>query len=74
MKKFLLACLALVLSLHAFTQKFEELDESPMDMAYFPDNFSHDRKFAPKKIGGLPAIIRVIYSRPSKKGELFLGR
>lgn len=25
-------------------QTFRKPDKSPMDMAYFPDNFAHDRK------------------------------
>jgi hypothetical protein len=58
----------------SFGQQFEELDKSPLDMAYFPDNFSHDRKFDPKKIGDLPAIVRVIYSRPTKKSRTIFGK
>lgn len=54
-------------------QKMDPLDKSPMDIAYYPDNFAHDRKFAPKLIGDMPAIVRVTYSRPAKNGrEVFV--
>ncbi len=43
-------------------------------MAYYPDNFAHDRKFAPKLIGDLPAMVRVTYSRPPKKGREIFGK
>lgn len=39
-----------------------------MDMAYFPDNFAHDRK------AGDNAIIRVTYSRPGKNGREIFGK
>ena len=58
----------------AQAQKFEELDKSPMDMAYYPDNFAHDRKFAPKLIGDSPALVRVTYSRPAKKDRKIFGK
>ena len=48
-------------------QSFTDLDKSPMDMAYFPHNFAHDRK------AGEKAIIRVIYSRPNKKERTIFG-
>lgn len=48
-------------------QHFSGLDRSPMDMAYFPDNFAHDRK------PGEEAIIRVTYSRPQKKNRELFG-
>ena len=44
-------------------QKFRKPDQSPMDMAYFPDHYAHDRKEGEK------AIIRVTYSRPLKNGR-----
>ncbi len=48
-------------------QDFRGIDKSPMDMAYFPDNFAHDRK------PGEKAIARVIYSRPQKSGRVVFG-
>lgn len=44
-------------------QDFSGVDKSPMDMAYYPDNFAHDRK------GSEEALIRVTYSRPAKNGR-----
>jgi len=55
-------------------QKMDALDQSPMDMAYYPDNFAHDRKFAPKLIGDMPALVRVTYSRPAKKEREVFGK
>lgn len=60
-------------AIEAQAQKMDALDKSPMDMAYYPDNFAHDRKFAPKLIGDMPVIVRVTYSRPAKNGrEVFV--
>ncbi len=69
----LLSLLSLFL-LESHAQKMDGLDKSPMDMAYYPDNFAHDRKFAPKLIGDMPAIIRVTYSRPAKKERAIFGK
>jgi len=49
-------------------QSFKGLDKSPLDMAYFPNNFAHDRKEGDK------AVIRVIYSRPQKKDREVFGK
>ncbi len=49
-------------------QSFRGLDISPMDMAYFPDNFAHDRK------PGQKAVVRVTYSRPEMKGREIFGK
>jgi hypothetical protein len=49
-------------------QSFRGLDKSPMDMAYFPDNFAHDRK------PGQNAVVRVTYSRPEMKGREVVGK
>jgi len=66
--------LLVVLATGANAQKMDGLDKSPMDMAYYPDNFAHDRKFSPKLIGNLPAIVRVTYSRPAKNGREIFGK
>jgi hypothetical protein len=58
--------LSSVVTLHA--QSFRDADKSPMDQAYFPDNFAHDRK------DGEKAIIRVTYSRPAKKEREVFGK
>lgn len=69
MKKLLfIAIFTLLFSGTSIAQKFSALDKSPMDMAYYPDNFAHDRKVGDK------AIIRVTYSRPEKKGRVVFGQ
>jgi len=73
-KTVVLLYLMSIVVLHAEAQKMTGLDKSPMDMAYFPDNFAHDRKFAPKLIGDSPALVRVTYSRPSKKDREIFGK
>lgn len=74
MKKItLLLCFLALLIVEVKAQKLRGVDKSPMDMAYYPDNFAHDRKFAPKLIGDMPAIVRVIYSRPAKKEREVFG-
>ena len=73
--KVVLFCLvALLLTLEVQAQEMAGLDKSPMDMAYYPDNFAHDRKFAPKLIGDSPALVRVTYSRPAKKEREIFGK
>lgn len=68
MKKIVFAFLFLVFcSTASNAQDFRGLDKSPMDMAYFPDNFAHDRKEGEK------AIVRVTYSRPQKGGRAIFG-
>ena len=57
----------------SWAQEFRGLDKSPMDRAYLPDNFAHDRKFAPERKLGESAIIKVVYSRPQKKGREVFG-
>ncbi|GAA4449919.1 hypothetical protein GCM10023189_09740 [Nibrella saemangeumensis] len=49
-------------------QDFRGTDKSPMDMAYYPDNFAHDRK------GNDKALVRVIYSRPAKNNREVFGK
>ncbi len=67
-KTIFLAVFTLIFSFVSYAQKFHGLDKSPMDMAYFPDNFAHDRREGEK------AIVRVIYSRPSKSGREIFGK
>jgi hypothetical protein len=45
-----------------------DLDKSPLDIAYFPENYAHDRK------PGEKPIMRVIYSRPAKNGREIFGK
>ena len=72
-KTLLLLCLFGLVIIEAKAQKLRGTDKSPMDMAYYPDNFAHDRKFAPKLIGDMPAIVRITYSRPAKKEREVFG-
>ncbi len=69
MKKFILSVIVVLLfSGIGIAQNFAGVDKSPMDMAYFPNNFAHDRK------AGDEAIIRVIYSRPQKNNREVIGK
>jgi hypothetical protein len=69
MKKILCAVIfVLLFSEASLAQQLRPVDKSPMDMAYFPDNFAHDRKAGDK------AIIRVTYSRPAKNGRVIFGK
>ncbi|MEK6481330.1 DUF2911 domain-containing protein [Catalinimonas sp. 4WD22] len=74
MKNYLLLslfCFALCSSLHA--QELRGTDKSPMDMAYFPDDFAHDIRFAPEELEFDYPVIRVTYSRPAKNGREVMG-
>ncbi len=62
------AIFILLLSPVIYAQNFPGLDQSPLDMAYFPDNFAHDRK------PGQSPIVRVIYSRPQTNGREIFGK
>ena len=74
MKKLLIInSLFLVLCVNTYAQKFRDSDKSAMDIAYYPDDFAHDRKFAPAKVGE-KAFVRVIYSRPAKKEREIFGK
>lgn len=68
MKKILLFALIASIFSVAEAQDFRKPDKSPMDMAYFPDHFAHDRK------DGEKAIIRVTYSRPVKNDREVFGK
>jgi hypothetical protein len=68
MRKLLFFTLVILLFPAAsFSQDLAPLDKSPMDIAYYPNNFAHDRK------AGEKAAIRVTYSRPAKKGRRIFG-
>lgn len=62
--------LTFILLLSCFSinaQVFPDLDKSPLDFAYYPDNFAHDRQ------PGDEAIIRVIYGRPQMRDREVFG-
>jgi hypothetical protein len=68
MKPTLLFLLAVLTAAAIQAQSFKRTDKSPMDMAYFPDNFAHDRK------PGDQAVARVTYSRPAKGDREVFGK
>lgn len=69
MKKiFSLLVILVGLSTAIHAQKVINLDKSPMDRAYYPVNFAHDRKAGDK------AVARVFYSRPAKKEREIFGK
>lgn len=74
MKKLVLFAVVFTLGTLLYAQPFKNLDKSPLDISYYPDEYAHDRKFAPEKIGGLPAIARIIYSRPARKDRELYGK
>lgn len=68
--------LGTLMSMPAMAQKFEKMDKSPMDRAYYPSN-APKRAFIKggedKKAAAEPKI-RVAYSRPSKNGREIFGK
>jgi len=60
----ILFCLA---AFPASAQSLRGIDKSPLDIAYFPDNFAHDRK------EGQKALVKVVYSRPARNGRDIFG-
>lgn len=73
MKNKLTLALLLFVSSFSFGQSFRDIDKSPVDIAYLPDNFAHDRKFAPGRNLPESAVIRVVYGRPQMKGREVFG-
>jgi len=74
-KTFIFCCFLFVLIISsAEAQKFRGSDKSAMDISYYPDNYAHDRKFAPELIGNAKAMARVTYSRPTKNGREVFGK
>jgi hypothetical protein len=49
------------------TNRFSQLDKSPMDMSYYPVNYPVLKIQPNKKVD--PLVARVIYSRPQKLGR-----
>lgn len=72
MKISLLVALMFLLSLSSSHAQFKTppVDQSPMDMTYFPSGFAQLK--AQGKMTGEP-ILRLIYSRPQKKGREIFG-
>ncbi len=72
MKQFFFVTLSVIVSYSAvFCQnKIPQLDKSPLDMSYYPDNFPLLRIQEKAKE---PLIARVVYSRPQKNGRVIFG-
>ncbi|WP_010522158.1 DUF2911 domain-containing protein [Aquimarina agarivorans] len=57
-----------------FAQDFEKVDPSPLDVTYYPAKAA--KRFfesSPDKIAALNPKIKVLYSRPQKKGREIFG-
>lgn len=75
MKNVILSALAICLMVSAsYGQEFPKMDGSPMDAAYYPPRaaFRNFAKTDAERKAGEP-IIRVVYSRPQKKGRDIFG-
>jgi hypothetical protein len=57
------------ITVNAQDVKFPGLDSSPVDLAYFPANATQTAK----KGAESPALIKVTYARPAKKGREIFG-
>lgn len=70
MKKLILFCTLALCTMAQAQQKPPDLDKSPMDMSYWPNNYP-----ALKINGKAPArpVARLIYSRPMKNGRTIFG-
>lgn len=75
MFKIIIMVMIAIASLNTHAQKFEKLDKSPMDRAYYPKKAALRtfEKSLEKKKAAEPKI-RVTYSRPSKKGREIFGK
>jgi hypothetical protein len=74
MKKLLTLAALCLLVAGASAQEFPKMDDSPMDIAYFPPRaaFRSFAKTDEAKMADFPKI-RVTYSRPQKKGRDIFG-
>lgn len=71
MKKIVAIVFLLTAGLIGFTQsKLPPVDKSPLDMAYYPDNYPV-LKIQDKATE--PLLARAIYSRPQKNGRVIFG-
>lgn len=73
-KLILLSTLALATISISYGQEFRKVDASPLDVAYYPENATK-RVFAKtaEEKKALDPKIRVLYSRPQKKGRVIFG-
>jgi len=64
-KNLFIAFILLAMTQWVSAQKFAKLDQSPVDIAYFPSDASYK---------GLAPSVKVVYSRPAKKGREIFGK
>ena len=75
MKRILTTAFIFMVAMATMTaQEFTDLDKSPLDMAYYPSRAAF-RNFKEDKAARLAdePLIRVLYSRPQKKGRTTFG-
>lgn len=74
MKKLLVLVAIMAISMNANAQKFSKIDKSVLDAVYYPDGAPKRtfEKNATKKMAAEPKI-RILYSRPMKKGRDVFG-
>ena len=74
MKNLLLAALVFAMIGSVNAQEFPKMDSSPLDAAYFPPRaaFRNFAKTDAERQADMPKI-RVLYSRPQKKGRVIFG-
>ncbi|WP_010179604.1 DUF2911 domain-containing protein [Aquimarina agarilytica] len=74
MKKHIILFVLFTVCTTLFAQDFEKVDPSPMDATYYPPKAA--KRFfesTPEKIAALAPKIKVLYSRPQKKGREIFG-
>lgn len=74
-RTYIICIICLSFSLLSSAQKFDKLDKSPMDRAYYPSNTAKRTfiKSESKQAAAQPKI-RVTYSRPAKKDREVFGK
>jgi hypothetical protein len=70
MKRIVMACIAITACTVCFAQKPTDLDKSPMDMSYWPNNYPLLKMSGKAK--DMP-VARVVYSRPLKNDRDIFG-
>jgi hypothetical protein len=69
----LLFVFAFALQAQTPAPKFTVLSKSPAAVAYYPNNFAHDRGDGPKKAGNT-VYAKIVYFRPAKKEREVFGK
>ncbi len=74
MKKYLILSVLFTACYSLFAQDFAKIDPSPMDATYYPAKAA--KRFfesTPEKIEALTPKVKILYSRPQKKGREIFG-